>query len=102
MTSQAAAVFAQVIPVLLVAAFLSGVRINIRDRGTTIGATIYVAIASVAEGACLIYVAVDKPMPFPWMVGVLVAALILLVSLIATVIQKLYDDENHEGGRDGK
>ncbi|HTL42040.1 MAG TPA: hypothetical protein VL294_11265 [Pseudolysinimonas sp.] len=95
MSPTATAVFAQVIPVLLIAAFLT-VRMNRNDHAGTIAGIGYGAIGVTAEATCLLLVALDVTAP-KWLMGAILAAtFLMLVSLLATLVVHLNQTERDD------
>ncbi|MCU1412126.1 MAG: hypothetical protein JWR04_2833 [Rhodoglobus sp.] len=93
--------FAQVIPALMIAAFLSGIRINHRDRTTTVFASVCIVLATGAELVVLVAVFAGGTIPTPLGFAVTVAAGLLAFSVAATAILKLSRDEHGEGDGQG-
>ena len=87
----AVAAFAQIIPVLFVAAFLSNVRIG-HDPIARVVAMIYIAAGAIAEGICIACLAFDKAPGTFLTATVFAITAYMLIALVATAFAKLKED----------
>ena len=90
-------VFAQVIPVLIVAAFLSGVRIG-QDRISRIVAEAFMISGAVAEATLLIFIAFSIPMDTLIASIIVLVTIYMLAAVVATAFVKL--EQDHKQDRD--
>lgn len=92
MTETALAAFAQIIPVLFIAAFLSNVRIG-ADAISRWFAVAFMAFGAAAEILCLIYLMLGRDPGTSISAAIVAATIYMLISVLATTWQKLQDDQ---------
>lgn len=101
MSLDAVAVFAQVIPVLMIAAFLSSPRVG-RDRVSRIVAIACMLAGAVAETTLLIFIAFNIHMDVVVGAVIIMITIYMLAAVVATAITKLEHDhkQDHERARE--